>query len=177
LLDLVVIVKHLLIRPKNELQIDGVVRTPNDSVAHIITDVDIFTLASMITFGRVLIDVRDDDTDDAELPEPTGSQIGGEEPVAAADAVAPVPSAAETETNDGSDQLDLVAYYVESGISEAVAEALAEVVFEPNDVPDRDQLRTVEGIREWAEKHKDLTALPKIGKTRAADILKAIAAK
>lgn len=172
-----VVVKHLLIRPKSELQIDGVMRTPEDSVAHIITDIDLFTLASMITYGRVLVDVREDDGVEIELPELTEAPGGVGETGVAAEAVTPDPPAVVVKPNSGNDQLELVAHYIESGISETVAEALAEVVFESNDVPDCDQLRTVEGIRGWVETHKDLTTLPKIGKTRAADILKAIAAK
>ena len=165
--------KHLLIRPRSEIQIDGVLRTSDDQIAHIITDIDLHTLASMISYGRVIVEIRDDeDAVSDEAIERTSGELGSDAVVKPDSAPDPLPEVQQQ--SEGDKHLDLVAYYIESGISETVAEALADAVYGADEIQDRELLKTVAGIRQWVATHKDLTTLPKIGKTRAADILKVI---
>jgi hypothetical protein len=175
--------RHLFIRPKSPIQVDGIIRSGDDIIAHIITDVDVQSLASMILFGKVIVT----EAEQVSQPEPDAGDGEGssesefpgsttDEPDAGP-SLQPVPQqpAPPSEENTETQAEKLVAYYVLSGINESAAEALAKAVATEG-VKDREMLRTIEGIRQWVANGNDLSDLPDIGRIRKAAIEKAIEA-
>lgn len=171
--------KHYIVRPKSAIQIDGEMKTPDDQVAHIITDIDLYTLCSSIIYQRFECDeLNDGEVTEEPEPEPVADALVGVDQ-AGADSAESVPansSAAKVESVEETgqdDQLDLIAYWIEQGMTETIAEALSEAT-QDESVKDRELIKTVEGLRQWIAKHKDLTDLPKIGKTRSEEILRVL---
>ena len=164
--------KHYIVRPKSAIQIEGEIKTPDDQVAHIITDIDLYTLCSSIVYQK--FDCQEiDDSESETVPDGAdvdGVDAGEGEPLAPSPANSPT-EAVKTDDPGQDDQLELLAYYMEQGLSETIAEALMEATLD-DEVKDRELLKTMDGIREWIAKHKDLTDLPKVGKTRSEEILK-----
>lgn len=169
--------KHYIVRPKSAIQIDGEVKTPDDQVAHIITDIDLYTLCSSIIYDRFECDQLTEGVEESE-PEPVADALVGVDQ-AGADAAESAPANSSTvevekvEESGQDDQLELIAYWIEQGMTETIAEALAEAV-QDESVKDRELIKTVDGLREWIAKHKDLTDLPKIGKTRSEEITRVL---
>lgn len=163
--------KHYIVLPKSAIQIDGEIKTPDDQVAHIITDIDLYTLCSSIVYEKFGCEVINDadaesDSDDAD----GGAEVVAEEVSAESATTTPQTEVEQTEVVENQDeQLDLIAYYMENGLSETIAEALMEATLDES-VKDRELLKTMDGIRSWIDKHEDLTDLPKIGKTRSEEI-------
>lgn len=167
--------KHYIVRPKSAVQIDGEIKTPDDQVAHIITDIDLYTLCSSIVYQK--FDCQElADGDEPEFDISTDVSEGGSL-VGDVEAISSSPTdtspAVEVVESNQDDQLELIAYYMENGLSETIAEALMEATLS-EEVQDRELLKTMDGIREWIAKHKDLTDLPKIGKTRSEEIQKVL---
>lgn len=180
--------KHYIVRPKSAIQIEGEIKTPDDQVAHIITDIDLYTLCSSIVYQR--FDCEELVQVEQEESEPVADALVGVDQAGtdAADSV-PAETSPSVETQpvqvppvesvkSESDTLDeiakLITYYQSIGIREATAESLADAVYGDEDVPDRELLKTASGIKEWIGIHKDLVILPRIGKTRAEEIQQAI---
>lgn len=167
--------KHYIVRPKSAVQIDGEIKTPDDQVAHIITDIDLYTLCSSIVYQKFdCQELADGDEPEFDIPPDVsegGSLVGDVESNSSSPTdTSPVVQVVESNQDD---QLELIAYYMENGLSETIAEALMEATLS-EEVQDRELLKTMDGIREWIAKHKDLTELPKIGKTRSEEIQKVL---
>lgn len=184
--------KHYLVRVKVPTQIDGRIRTAEDAdaLAHIVTDVNLHTLATMIRYSQVTLEATGQDREE-DIPEVDDSEAGEVETEAdRTDEVDDQSQDESTESASGDDGdpegedeegpspavVELRDYYVSKGLAESVAEALAEVGAGESDeaskVPDRDLLKTVEGIAQWIEKGHELKSLPKIGRIRADAIAK-----
>lgn len=169
--------KHYIVRPKSAIQIEGEVKTPDDQVAHIITDIDLYTLCSSIVYQKFELQEiaeGDSETETAFDADPVGTSAGTDDANTEVPAVSTDASTVDSgEGSNQDDQLELIAYFMENGLSETIAEALMEATLD-EEVKDRELLKTMDGIREWITKHKDLTDLPKIGKTRSEEIQKVL---
>lgn len=177
--------KHLIIRAKSPVQIDGVIREGDDILAHVITSVDLQTLVSMVRYKQVSIsEVKAVSQSDPEAGSGEGSgetdspgSTTGE--AGAGPSLSLVPEVPEVEPEQKTEQpqsnaSDQVAYYVANGIQEQAAEALAAAVNNKS-TKDYELLKTIEGIRRWVANGNDLIDLPDIGRLRKASIEKAIA--
>lgn len=179
--------RHLLLKAAKNINVAGEPKIGGEVLGHLITDVDPRTLAGMITYRHVTIEDRGD-VDDDSLPE--GQELSVDEAdeaepdadSSASDAVdegrdgeagegASAPSPAEPDQKVADQDKGVVSQFMAAGIPENTAEALAEAS-RHDDVPDRDLLVTLDGVRQWVAKGHDLVELPKIGMIRKAEIEK-----
>lgn len=182
--------KLIALYPVKPIRIDGVIRGADQPIAMIESDVDVHTLSSMIRYGHVEVqEVPALKRGESVAPEEDGSSVGGSaDPASDADSASsdagqqspetPDPGQTEddsepTPPSEPTADADLVAYWMNVGLKDSIAEAMAEASADP-EVEDRELLKTVEGVREWLSKDsdRDLESLPKIGRVRAEAIRK-----